>query len=246
MTVRSLHIGNNYLGTGADLAGCINDAMSWRRFLVEQLPGITANLKTGLDAAQILFVLSEVAAASLPGDTDWITYSGHGSFVTDKSGDEADGRDECIVGDDLVYVLDDEIRKTLRPAQGKIIVVADSCFSGTVTRAMPADYMPVRKRFFPPPDPIDQFLGLLAPSRRILGNFSRRVLLLSGCNDRQYSYESEGAGVLTTVALEMYEPGMTWKQWHAAIRTRLPSRSFEQSPQLYGGDGEFRNSLVFP
>jgi hypothetical protein len=51
--------------------------------------------------------------AARSGDTLVITYSGHGTWVPDSSGDEPDGRDEALCPHDIATagpLLDDEIR----------------------------------------------------------------------------------------------------------------------------------------
>lgn len=68
--------------------------------------------------------------------TDYLTvyYTGHGSSVTDKSGDEEDGKDEVMVFDDN-YILDDVLAELIQEfANGKtkVILLNDCCHSGTL------------------------------------------------------------------------------------------------------------------
>jgi hypothetical protein len=69
------------------------------------------------------------------GDLFFLTYSGHGGQVKDVSGDEEDKQDEtwCLYDAELI---DDELHYELsRFAPGvRILVLSDSCHSGTVTR----------------------------------------------------------------------------------------------------------------
>ena len=87
---------NDYPGTSSDLHGCVNDANDWakelrtRGFTVQKLLNKSA---TGAAMRQGIKALLETAKS---GDCVVITYSGHGSFVPDKDGDEADGTDECL------------------------------------------------------------------------------------------------------------------------------------------------------
>lgn len=65
-----------------------------------------------------------------------LTYGGHGGTVRDVSGDESDGIDEtwCLYDG---HLLDDELNALWGcfAAGVRILVISDSCHSGTVTRA---------------------------------------------------------------------------------------------------------------
>ena len=69
------------------------------------------------------------------GDLFFLTYSGHGGQVPDVNGDEADKKDEtwCLYDGQLI---DDELYFELSKfaAGVRILVLSDSCHSGTVTR----------------------------------------------------------------------------------------------------------------
>jgi hypothetical protein len=91
------------------------------------------------------------------GDSLVITYSGHGTFVPDASGDEPDGCDEALCPYDIGQghaLLDDEIHELFaaRAAGVRIALISDSCHSGTVIRwANPdVDADAPRARFLPP------------------------------------------------------------------------------------------------
>jgi hypothetical protein len=76
-----------------------------------------------------------------------MTYSGHGGQVPDVSGDEADKQDEtwCLYDGQLI---DDELYLELSrfKAGVRILVLSDSCHSGTVTRAGPVPGAQVDRR----------------------------------------------------------------------------------------------------
>lgn len=84
-------------------------------------------------------VITAIGVASetlLAGDILLVTYGGHGGTLRDISGDEADGIDEtwCLYDG---HLLDDELCAlwSCFAAGVRILVVSDSCHSGTVTRA---------------------------------------------------------------------------------------------------------------
>ncbi len=68
----------------------------------------------------------------------WFNYSGHGSWLKDRSGDEPDGRDETLVPSDFKragMILDDTIRAFLikRLPQGtSFTAIYDCCHSATI------------------------------------------------------------------------------------------------------------------
>ncbi|MEZ5628493.1 MAG: caspase family protein [Rhodocyclaceae bacterium] len=67
--------------------------------------------------------------------------------MPDRSGDEADGRDEALcphdIGDGQI-LLDDDLRALpdQRPAGVRVVLISDSCHSGSVTRGDEVDSTP--------------------------------------------------------------------------------------------------------
>lgn len=63
-----------------------------------------------------------------------VYYTGHGSQVADKSGDEADGMDEVMVFDDG-FIVDDDLAGAVKrncSGQCKVLLLNDCCRSGTI------------------------------------------------------------------------------------------------------------------
>lgn len=86
-----------------------------------------------------------------PGDRVFFLYSGHGSRIPDRNGDEEDGFDEVIApydvtlrGKEFVNVVsDDEIGKLIAQLSGRMtVMVFDSCHSGTISRNIGASSGP--------------------------------------------------------------------------------------------------------
>jgi hypothetical protein len=88
--------------------------------------------------ANTLAGMRSAAKTLKSGDLFFLTYSGHGGQVPDVSGEEADKKDEtwCLYDGQLI---DDELYYELGQfaAGVRILVLSDSCHSGTVTRAAP-------------------------------------------------------------------------------------------------------------
>jgi hypothetical protein len=85
--------------------------------------------------AATLAALRKASKSLQPGDFYFLTYSGHGGQVPDTNRDEPDRKDEtwCLYDGQLI---DDELYLELtRFAAGvRIVVLSDSCHSGSVTR----------------------------------------------------------------------------------------------------------------
>lgn len=61
----------------------------------------------------ILRGLNWLVQDAQPGDLLWFHYSGHGTQVTDRDGDEQDGKDEAICPLDHKMITDDELKQFL-------------------------------------------------------------------------------------------------------------------------------------
>jgi len=70
-------------------------------------------------------------------DLALVYFSGHGGYMVDDDGDEADGFDEYLVFGDR-EVLDDEVAEWMAPlTPGELVVIVDSCFSGGMVKGSP-------------------------------------------------------------------------------------------------------------
>jgi hypothetical protein len=144
---RALLIGINEYQTLPDLRGALNDVNTLKQTLVTRMGFPEQNISVVLDAqatrAGILAALEKIAGEARPNEFVYIHYSGHGSQAQDVNGDEKDdGRDETIVPQDgrtpgIPDITDDELAAILDRIRSKdILVVLDSCHSGTATRSI--------------------------------------------------------------------------------------------------------------
>lgn len=260
MAKHALCIGiNNYPGTDSDLAGCVNDANDWARELTRRRFNVGRLLDGQATGRALRSAIREMMAAARPGDLVVVQYSGHGSFVPDEDGDEPDGTDECLCPYDVRAkgpITDDELFElySARPAGVRVLMISDSCHSGTVARFAPITTPPTAKgkhppqrkvRFLPPAAYLPRReAARLGTSRRLRrssppGRYAS--LLLAGCQDTEYSYDAcfEGRpnGAFSFVALRALgslPPGATYAQWFGLIRQSLPSQQYPQTPNLYG------------
>eukprot|EP00775_Hariotina_reticulata_P008686 gene8686-8867_t len=159
----SLHLGLNFVnpdsynGWDGELAGCINDAKAMDKIAKTQ--GIKSRVKL-IDGeatrAKVLEHVRQAAGRLQAGDYFLLTYSGHGGQVRDVTGEEDDRWDEtwCLHDGQLI---DDELYLELTKfaAGVRILVLSDSCHSGTMLRAPPPPFVepagrPVLYRQLPP------------------------------------------------------------------------------------------------
>ena len=153
----SLHIGLNgvsadaYEGWDGPLAACEFDANDMAAIAKAKGMKPTVLLTKKGTRANVLAGMRSAAKALGAGDLFFMTYSGHGGQVPDVSGDEPDKQDEtwCLFDGQLI---DDELYFELSrfKAGVRILVLSDSCHSGSVTRDRP-----------PPPPPPGQRAKLM-------------------------------------------------------------------------------------
>ncbi len=140
---RALIIGiNAYEGDNA-LEGCRTDAENMERVVKEVWGYKSSQIKTLFDkkATQkaILDAFDDwLIRDTRSGDRVFFYFSGHGIQIPDEDGDEEDDIDEAFCPVEMKEMItDDEINKRLKKLSSRqVIFVADSCHSGTTTRAL--------------------------------------------------------------------------------------------------------------
>jgi len=148
--VLALVIGVDRYAHVDDLRGAVNDALDIAEALAA-LPEAEVVMLLNEDATRerILGTWAGFADRARPGDTIVVSFAGHGSNEPARADrTEKDGRDETFLlsGFDPARpaagerILDDEIAALVaRRPDIPVIVVADSCHSGTATRATAFD-----------------------------------------------------------------------------------------------------------
>jgi hypothetical protein len=241
----SIHVALNYIdpanygGWEGVLGGCENDAYAWEALAKGR--GFDTRFLLN-ESATSHAVLGEILAAAEhcdPGDLFLLTYSGHGGQVPDRDNDEPDGRDETWLLFDR-QVLDDELFAAFArfKAGTRIVVVSDSCHSGTVTRG-PATETTERSRLAPEFackanfDSIgSSMLDGIKDAPKAICALASPVLLLSGCQDNQTSGDDGQMGVFSRAAMEVWGAGWTrgdYRLLRSRISAKLPST---QTPNL--------------
>lgn len=278
MTGYSLHIGlnrvdaNAYGGWDGALSGCVNDANSMQQLAATAGFNTRMLLNDQATSQAVVGELALLAQQACPGDICLITYSGHGGRVDDFNGDDEDGKDETWVLYDR-QVVDDELFQMWSQfsAGVRVLVLSDSCHSGTVLKSMIAPEIRATlavnlPREMPPIEgsaaavettgpmevvttpkhmPYDvqgrdnearrgtyQFVQALCgpkTSRNVMAS----VLLISGCQDNQFSYDGPVNGQFTGTLLRVWANGAftgSYKDFHSQILAQMPP---DQSPNFY-------------
>ena len=241
MTKYALCVGNNYPGTSSELSGCVNDANDWAELLGREGYQVTQLIEA--TKHQTVVELTRLLSTARRNDRVVLTYSGHGSWVPDRSGDETDGRDECLVMTDYEnggLLLDDELHEIFASSVSGVggLILSDSCHSGTVLRRFKAVPSTGTPRYLSP----TQFLDL---SEQEVDRREETVTptpprnpssLISGCQDVEYSYDAwfggRANGAFSRAAIDTYQSGASMAAWYRAICTVLPSDDYPQTPQL--------------
>jgi len=147
-TKKALLIGCNYFKDQNNrLYSCINDVINITNTLVDAFDYDLNNITVLRDdstsslivptRSNILSNLKALALQSSQLSEIWIYYSGHGSQVQDKNGDENDKLDEVIVPVDFKTagnIMDDEFFSILQTFSVKcrVILLFDCCHSGSI------------------------------------------------------------------------------------------------------------------
>ena len=155
-------VGDYLEGSSMDLQGPDNDVQMMQELLLTKFAFPPDHIKTLIDGeatkANIVGVmkgwLKQSAKAS---DTVVFYYSGHGSQIPDRNGDEKDGRDEVLCPADVSLgrpgheLSDDDLAGLFGQIEATdITVILDACHAGTGTRnlnfgesAQPVEYRSV-------------------------------------------------------------------------------------------------------
>ncbi len=276
---RALLIGiNQYQYQGPiikELSGCINDVELIANILQENF-GFPENHITLLRNEQatrdkILAAMDELVQSVRLNDIVVIHYSGHGSQMTDREGDEPDGLDETIVPYDSGRapdpnrdITDDEIYIRLLRLTEKtpcVALIFDCCHSGGISRdsfGATARWVEADQRSPEelPPSPLNieelkqlEQLKQLKEGRRDIGPsgwlpLSQKYVLIAACQDNESAYEYGANGALTYfLSQELVKAGIdtTYRDIFQEVSTQVTAVRRFQHPQIEGT----RDRLLF-
>lgn len=240
----SVHIGLNYVdpnhynGWDGQLNACENDASDMERIAKSRGFETRAFLRDDATRNQVKDSINHAAKNLEEGDIFYLSYSGHGGQVPDKNSDEPDMQDEtwCLYDGQLI---DDELHELWYNFKKgvRIFITSDSCHSGTVIKEagnsnmyygeFPARNMSSQhalatyasnQRFY---DDILSTVKKIKPS-----DVQASVLLISGCQDNQYSYDGTFNGAFTGALKRVWNGGKfkgDYPRFHKQIQNLLPA-----------------------
>jgi metacaspase-1 len=248
----SLNIGLNnvdpahYAGWDGPLNACEYDAEDMTDIAKSKGFELQTLLTKKATSENVINGISTAAQKLKDGDIFMLSYSGLGGRLPDQNSDEFDKIDETWCLYDRQFV-DDEINNYLSEFKEgvRILVFSDSCHSGTVTRVIATnknidmmntntDHSGIRYRFAPINIIRKTYRLHKSDYDKILSNRKLKesedkvkasVILLSGCQDNQYSQDGEFNGLFTSNLLETWNNGLfdkTYKIFHKAILSQMP------------------------
>ncbi len=262
MPNKALLIGvNKYKLPGCDLQGCVNDVTNVRDILLKYYGFTVKQIRVLVDERAtkkaVLSRLEWLVKDAKAGDRLLFHFSGHGSQIRDRNGDELkDQLDEILCPHDMdwdgTYIVDDDLKRAFDkiPKDVRLEVLLDSCHSGTGTRAAVAFVLmsaaentpPMRVRFLAPPmDILCRQLGEedLPITRMLKSANPANHALFSGCRDNQTSADAYISGAYNG-AFSYYfckhirdvQGAISRAELLKRLRASLKHEDFDQVPQL--------------
>jgi metacaspase-1 len=267
----SIHVGLNsvdpdhYEGWDGKLRACEQDARDMARLAgAAGFQVVTPLLTTQATVAQFVAAMESAREELGSGDIMLLTYSGHGGQVADENGEELDGLDETWCLFDRQFV-DDELHDLLASFKPgvRIVVLSDSCHSGTVTkmrefrsryesdieqqvemRCMPSEQCDrVYSKWQHVYDAIQR-----RTNPRALVSSGASVLLISGCQDNQFSLDGPRNGAFTGRLLKVWGNGAFQGSYRELCRRVAALLPATQAPNLFqtgAPDAGFADSKAF-
>jgi hypothetical protein len=237
---------SHYGGWSGELMACEADAQDMAYIAQSKGFEVKTLLTQQVIRTSLIEVVTEAAEVLMSGDIFMLSYSGHGGQLPDQNSEEPDAQDEtwCLYDGELV---DDEIYSLLGKFKRgvRILVFSDSCHSGSVIKlafyrsagklvGLNETDSGTRYRFMPPEvanrtyrqnkrfyDPILKNPAL----REARDTIKASVILISGCQDNQFSADGTFNGLFTANLLQVWNEGQFKKHYrafHRAITDRMP------------------------
>jgi hypothetical protein len=177
--------------------GCELDVDNMARILDAQ--GFEINMMKTESATRdnILDKIGDIAQSIDDDDIFVFYYSGHGGQQVDRNSDELDGHDETLIAYDR-EIIDDELYEKFRlfPAGTRLVMISDSCNSGT-------NYRSIRDVPFQHASPICPIPEKLTAREEVMF----QMIHMGGCRDGGASYGYYGGGAFTTSLCEAWANG---------------------------------------
>ena len=261
----SLHIGlneldkNHYPGV-VQLKAAVNDAVFWRSFADEGGYQSDALHDGEATAEAVLSKLTAYSSTMQAGDILLLTYAGHGGeIMNDKPAgfdDERYDQTWCLYNRQL---LDDELYEAFEnfPQGTRIVVVSDSCHSGTVVKAMDIDLSSLlakgitnaarsrgfSSRMLPPEvenvisfkfqktvyDPIQEKYK----TKKQGSGVKASVKLLAACQDDEETLDGRNNGIFTEAFINIFKDAASRQSTAEQLISTVSTKYFFPKPNFF-------------
>jgi hypothetical protein len=270
---RGLLVGINYIGTDLELRGCVNDVRNVNKFLLsigylqKNIRRLTDNTIQKPTKQNITTNLINMVNDANAGDELFFLYSGHGTQITDTSGDElggvggVGGRDSVLVPIDFIvngFILDDDIRTILSQLKKgvRMTIILDCCNSGTCCD-LKYNYRDLS--YNKPNANLRNYKSneWKTQQKKIVNNnysdLNGDIFMISGCGDLQTSADTSFNGIpsgaltgILLLILSEYKNVLSWSTLLKDLNRRLKLLGYTQRPMLSAGKNINLKLSIFP
>ncbi len=239
----------------ADLNGCLNDVETYRYILINYFGFHADNIRVLTDYRATEDAIIEHIEWLVAHENSILvcTFSGHGSEIRDRNGDELKGNmDQFICAHDLnwdnIKLIDDNIGKIFdkTPESSKLTFFVDACYSESMSRSFLNPFYkrkhPVKIRYLKPPRDI-QFRSesaILETHRMSEKNIYHALnhTIVSGCDYNSTSADAyikgKYQGAFTAYIAKYLRPGNTYENQFPLFINDLKRAEFDQNPHVNG------------
>lgn len=249
-----------YGGWEGPLSCCENDSNLMTELLNGQGYETTELLTSEATRASVVEQIGKAAEALVSGDIFVLYYSGHGGQLRDLDFDEWD---DCLDETWCLYdgqLLDDELYQmwTLFAEDVRILVISDSCHSGTVIKEMHYESQLAETKIMP--FDVSEFVyaenkgfydDLMAEKKKryeIETSIKSSILLLSACQDNQTARAGHRVSFYTSRLLKAWKEGQfvgDYRSFHGAILKQMPRTQSPNYVCIGKANKEFERELPF-
>jgi hypothetical protein len=260
MTKRALLVGINYVGTGNELRGCINDSHNMQALLIAHgFDSITLMLEKEATTAGILAALDKLVTGVIPGDVIVFHYSGHGSQL--PSNTEPDGFEEIICPIDLNWmdkvITDASLRDIFNKVPNGVntTVILDCCHAGTgldQSETYVIDTGPGSRYLSPPSDIVVDLREKTLVDWQTSKDINATAILVAACHANQTSADTvidgmpQGAATGALIKSVDHNPKITYKQLITEMTSFMVTNKYTQVPQLDGSPALYDQIFIEP
>jgi metacaspase-1 len=253
----SLHIGlenvqEAHYGYLNSLLGAPQDALFMEQLAIKSKFNATTLLNEQANRQAVYTKIEQAAQTLKAGDTFLISYSGHGGqFPCAKysTTNEADGKDDtwCLYDEQMI---DDELYALYTKFESgiNIIVVSDSCHSGTITRGYGINKTIVKNL---QNSILKNHLSIYKQHKKEAQTnepMRANVLLLAACMENEEAIDTGFNGVFTmALKIAIQQKPKSYSQLIKLVGLQVQAAKYKQTPTLnFIGESEFlQNKIPF-